>query len=84
MTYWIQRERVEVETILSKYRICQKYQVSPLKMPSMAPWPRNKLTKSTPFDNTGLGYFGPLYVGCDNEEKKKVWVCLFTCALVSL
>ena len=50
-------------------------------MPPMSPWPKNKLTQSAPFKHTGLDYFGPLYVKSQNREKKKVWVCLFTCVV---
>ena len=50
-------------------------------MPPM-PWPKNKLTQSAPFKHTGLDYFGPLYVILQNRERKKVWVCLFTCIVV--
>ena len=51
-------------------------------MPPMSPWPKNKLTRSIPFQHTGLDDFGPLYVKAKNQEKKKVWVCLFTCVVV--
>ena len=36
---------------------------------------KNKLTQSAPYKHTG---FGPLYVKLENQEKKKIWVCLFT------
>ena len=51
-------------------------------MPAMSLWSKNKLTRSTPFQYTGLGYIDPLYVKDHNQEKKKVWVCLFTCVVV--
>ena len=41
---------------------------------------KNKLTQSAPYKHTALDYFGPLYVKLENQEKKKIWVCLFTCA----
>jgi len=41
-----------------------------------------KLTRSLPFQHTGLDYFGPLYIKKSNGEKQKVWVCLFTCFVV--
>ena len=80
--YWIVRGRVEVKNVLRKCRICCKYQGGLFKMPPMSPWPKNKLTQSAPFKHTGLDYFGPLYVKSQNREKKKVWVCLFTCVVV--
>ena len=51
-------------------------------MPAMSLLSKNKLTRSTPFQYTGLGYIDPLYAKDHNQEKKKVWVCLFTCVVV--
>ena len=49
-------------------------------MPSMSPWLSNKVIKSLPFQFTGLDYFGPLYIKSLNHvDRRKVWVCLFTC-----
>ena len=49
-------------------------------MPSMSPWPRNKVIRSLPFQYTGLDYFGPLYIKRGNHvDRRKVQVCLFTC-----
>ena len=44
----------------------------------MAPWTKNKVTESTPFEQTGLDYFESLYIK-QNNERKKAWVCIFTC-----
>ena len=53
-------------------------------MPSMSPWLSNKVIKSLPFQFTGLDYFGPLYIKSLNHvDKRKVWVCLFTCVDVT-
>ena len=46
----------------------------------MSPWLTNKVIKSLPFQFTGLDYFGPLYIKSLNHvDRRKVWVCLFTC-----
>ena len=47
-------------------------------MPPVSPWPKNKVTKSSPFQNTGLDYFGPLYIKQNGNEKqtKYGYVCL--------
>ena len=79
--YWIQKGRAEVKYILNRCRTCRKYQGGPFKMPEMSPWPKDKTTRAVPFQKTGLDYFGPLYIN-ENGEKKKVWVCLFTCVVV--
>ena len=47
----------------------------------MSPWPRKKVAKCAPFTNTGLDYFGPLYIQVESA-REKVWVCLFTCVTV--
>ena len=49
-------------------------------MPSMSPWPSNKVIRSLPFQNTGLDYFGPLYIKRGSHvDRKKVCVWLVTC-----
>ena len=50
-------------------------------MPPMAPWPRSRVMKSSPFTFTGLDYLGPLYIK-ENGRIHKTWVCLFTCLAV--
>ena len=47
----------------------------------MSPWPRSKTTESSPFTNTGVDYFGPLYIK-NGGNRKKVWIGLFTCIVV--
>ena len=80
MKYWIQKGRAVVKKILRQCRTCRKYQGGPFKMPPMSPWPEIKVTRSKPFQSTGLDYFGPLYIQDGSSgAKKKVWVCLFTC-----
>ena len=81
--YWIPKGRAQVKSVLRRCITCRKYQGGPFKMPPMSPWPKNKVTKSLPFRNTRLDYFGPLYIKQNgNEKTKKVWVCLFTCVAV--
>ena len=80
-TYWIPHGRTEVRSAIFRCGTCKKYQGGPFKMPNMSPWPRIKVTRSSPFTHTGLDYLGPLYVREENS-KKKVWICLFTCVTV--
>ena len=83
MKYWIPKGRAEVKRVLGKWNVCQKYQGGPFKMPSMSPWPSNKVIRSLPFQNTGLNYFGPLYIKRGSHvDRKKVWVWLVTCVTV--
>ncbi|XP_077989886.1 uncharacterized protein LOC144444347 [Glandiceps talaboti] len=61
--------------------VCNKAEGGPFKMPAMPPWPRTRVSQSTPFTYTGLDYLGPMYIK-DNTEICKVWICLFTCLAV--
>ena len=47
-------------------------------MPNMAPFPKSRVSRSLPFQRTGLDYLGPVYVK-DGSVMKKRWICLFTC-----
>ena len=83
MKYWIPKGRAGVKRVLRKCNVCQKYQGGPFKMPSMSPWPSHKVIRSLPFQYNGLDYFGSLYIKCGNHaDRRKVWVCLFTCVAV--
>ena len=44
----------------------------------MPPLPTERVLVAAPFTNTGIDYFGPLYIKAKGD-KKKVWVCLYTC-----
>ena len=66
--YWIVHGRAKVKSDLRKSKICCKYQVGPFKIPTMSPWPKNKLARSASFKHTGLDYFAPLYVKLGNQE----------------
>ena len=50
-------------------------------MKPMAPRPKSKVTESPAFKNTGLDYFGPLYIK-QHKERKKACVSIFTCITV--
>ena len=81
--FWIPKGRAEVKYILKRCRTCRKYEGGPFKMPLMTPWPTSKVIRALPFQNTGLDYFGPLYIKQAHiKERRKVWVCLFTCVVV--
>ena len=73
--YWRDKQKSEV---LRKCNVCQKYQGGPFKMQTS-----DKVIRSLPFQCTGLAYFDPLYIKCGNHaDRRKVWVCLFTCVTV--
>ena len=81
--FWIPKGRAEVKYILKRCKTCRKFEGGPFKMPPMTPWPTSKVLRALPFQNTGLDYFGPLYIKQSHtKERKKIWVCLFTCVVV--
>ena len=79
--YWIPKGRVEVRSVVSRCLICRKHEIASFQLPGMPPWPRERVSRSNPFQFVGLDYLGPIYVK-GNQEMKKVWVCLFTCLAV--
>ena len=64
-----------------KMSVCLRFQGGPYKVKPMAPLPTSKVVRSKAFTNTGLYYFGPLYIR-QGKDRVKVWVCLFTCITV--
>ena len=79
--YWIPQGRTAIRQVIRNCLTCIRYQGGPYQTKVMSPWPRSKTTESSPFTNTGVDYFGPLYVK-NGGNRKKVWICLFTCIAV--
>lgn len=79
--FWIPRGRNAVRKVITKCVLCRKNKGPPFALPSMPPWPKERVSRSTPFQYTGVDYFGPVNVTM-NDVPKKMWVCLFTCLTV--
>ena len=79
--YWIPQGRTAIKMALKKCLTCIRYQGGPYKVKPIAPLPRSRVTASAPFTNTGIDYFGPLYIK-SGGVRKKVWICLFTCTAI--
>ena len=47
----------------------------------MPPWPRERVSRSEPFQYIGLDYLGPLRVK-EGSGTEKMWISLFTCLAV--
>ena len=43
------------------------------------PLPKNKLSSESPFTVTGVDFSGALHVKGENEQNRKVYICLFAC-----
>ena len=79
--YWILRGLRAVRRISSSCRSCRQRRVQP-QPPVMADLPKARLGyQLPPFTNTGVDYFGPLYVRCRRSTVKRYGV-LFTCLTV--
>lgn len=77
--FWVPKGRSRVRAILSHCIVCRKYKSnSYYALPEMPPWPVERVSRSLPFQQVGLDYFGPIRVKVQNEVSK-MWVCLFSC-----
>ena len=79
--YWIPQGRAEVRHVLSRCVICKRYNGSSFGLPKMPPWPRERVSRSTPFQYVGLDYIEPIRVK-EHGSLVKMWICLFTCLAV--
>ena len=82
-TYWIPQGRQLVKRITSKCVTCRKVEGPPFRSVSTPPLPQSRVQQSLGFQFTGIDYAGPLYVHDQaNQTSSKMYICLFTCALV--
>ena len=80
--YWVVRMGQLVKSELYKCTTCRRvaagaHRVSEAQLPSF------RVEQSMhPFKSVGIDYFGPLIIKDSTGKAKKVWVALFTCAVV--
>ena len=79
--FWVPQERAEVRRVLSRCVICKRHGGSSFCLPRMPPWPRERISRSIPFQFIGLDYLGPICVK-EGGVVEKMWICLFTCLSV--
>ena len=79
--FWIPHGRNTVRKIISRCILCRKHKGPPFALPKMPPWPRERVSRSAPFQFTGVDYLGPINVVV-NGATQKMWVALFTCLAV--
>ena len=77
--YWIIGCRTLAKRVKSECFSCQKQDARSCQQP-MAPLPPDRITKSCPFNITGIDHAGPLY--CRDIPNKKFYILLFTCGVV--
>ena len=76
--FWIVKGRQFVRTLLSKCRVCKRFNSKPLIGPPPPPLPDFRVQAAPPFSFIGVDYAGPLFL----KDGRKVWICLFMCCLV--
>ncbi|CAO4363147.1 unnamed protein product [Caenorhabditis nigoni] len=79
--YLLPKVRQQVKKVLGKCVPCQRSSKLPYKYPDMAPLPKNRVTKTCPFDRVGIDGFGPIeYMGPDGILKATgiIFVCMVT------
>ena len=82
-TYWIPQGRQLVKRIISKCVTCRKVEGPPFRSVPTPPLPQSRVQQSLVFQFTGIDYAGPLYVRDQtNQTSFKMYICLFTCAVV--
>ena len=76
--YAIVKLRPTLRSIVSRCITCRKRKAETLA-PMMSDLPRERLAyREPPFRNTGIDYFGPIYVSVKRSTEKR-WGFLFTC-----
>ena len=78
--WWIPKLRQVAKQVLRVCKICKKHQGSHYSPVNSLPLPAFRITKSDPFQITGLDYTGALRVKGTANEIKKAYIVLFTCA----
>ena len=76
--YWIPQGQSSLKKVLKRCTLCRRHEGGPYKMPLMPPIPTERVSVAVPFTNTGVDYFGPLYIKV-KRDTQKIWVCLYTC-----
>ena len=74
-----------MKKIIRKCVICRKYEGTPYNPLPPTDLPNNRVSEDPPFTHVGLDFAGPLFIEnksseVEQNESKKVYICLFTCA----
>lgn len=75
--FWIPSIRQQLLKIKNRCLRCRLNKVKP-RQPLMGDLPGDRLSFTDPFENTGVDYFGPVYVVVGRSRVKR-WVAIFTC-----
>ena len=78
---WLPKGRQQVKTILSRCKLCQRYDGPPFLNPGPPILPEERVAHTRPFLNTGVDYTGAIQIRgtSGSGDFDKVYICLFTC-----
>ena len=78
--YWVVRGRQIVKKLIHSCVTCRRHEGTPCQGVPSPPLPAFRVSKSRPFQTTGVNFAGPLYVRTSNASgSTKVWMVLYTC-----
>lgn len=78
--YWILGGRKTIRKVINKCTVCKRYTAKKLEAVPI-PLPEDRVRNARVFETTGVDLAGPLYIKIDNNTTKKVWICIYTCAV---
>ena len=58
--HWISQGRAVVRHVISQCVICERHNGPTFCFPNMPPWPKERVSRSTPFQYIDLNYLGPI------------------------
>lgn len=78
--FWILKGRRTVPNVLMSCLLCLRRRLHPESAP-MAPLPRDRLAKTSPFNVVGVDFCGPLYSRTSSQSSTKLFIVVFSCAV---
>ena len=80
--YWIVGGRRIVKSIVHRCVLCSRFEGKPFTPPQSSPLPSFRVNKALPFMYTAADFTDPILVKDGDKNSSKVWIALFTCAIV--
>ncbi|KAI5708064.1 hypothetical protein M8J77_015657 [Diaphorina citri] len=78
--FWLIGGRKVMRSILSSCVVCKRYSAHNVQ-PEPIPLPEPRVRDAKTFEVVGVDLAGPLFVKDNSDGSKKVWVCIFACAV---